>query len=155
METALSGTPQGCCEIGEFALQGPRIPRIDNFLDQERFGRTEGRMHVVQSFLNILQQGVRVIGRGQTGLVGGLDSAFDGQRAPITEAAKAGLPVAAARLRARHGNVIFRSCLTNFQAGIKLSSYQVRHGRMQRNGGKQEEFCSRNAKIWALTGLRS
>ncbi len=75
METAVSGTLQGYREFGEFVQQGPRIPRIDNLLNQQRFGRTEGRTHVVQPFLIILQQCVRVTGCRQIGLVGGLNPA--------------------------------------------------------------------------------
>src|SRR5436309_2168262 len=76
----------GACALGhprEFAQQRARLARIDDLLDPEPFGRTERRAQLVETVLDLLQLGFRIICGIDVGAIGRLNAAFQRQRTPI------------------------------------------------------------------------
>ena len=69
-------------EGGEVAQQAAGVARVDDFLQPERLGGGEGRAKRVQPRLDAGKFRGRVGGVGKLGAVGGLDAAFQRQRAP-------------------------------------------------------------------------
>jgi hypothetical protein len=66
-------------EAGEFDRELSGVARIDDLLDPERFGGTEGRAQLLQPLLDLGDLGLASWRGVDLGAVGGLDPAFQRQ----------------------------------------------------------------------------
>src|SRR5213076_2004935 len=76
MPRTTSGTHPACSrngrsqrrrEVRELAQQRPRVTRVDDLLDEERFGRPKRRLPRGQLLLDLRTQGVGVVGGFELG----------------------------------------------------------------------------------------
>src|SRR5262249_16261333 len=76
-----AGLAQPGGQVDELAQQRPRVARIDDVLDQERFGGTERGVETIEPLLDLDAQRLAIRRGVEFGAVRGLDAAFDRQRA--------------------------------------------------------------------------
>src|SRR5262249_27633051 len=82
-EAARARLAQRRGQVGELAQQLAGVARVDDLLDTETLGGAERRAHLVEPRLDRGEMSGRIGRRGELGLVGGLDAAFERQRAPV------------------------------------------------------------------------